>query len=330
MSNTECFKILSLDGGGVRGYLSAKLLANVEDHLNRKTGELKPLGERFDFIAGTSTGGLIAMGLACGYTAAEVLAFYEKYLPRIFGQQSQTRYLGSKYLAKLIGPAYRNAELRRSLEEFFGDKTLRDLQTDVLITSVSLPNALPRLHKTEYAERNHERSDEGLVDVALATAAAPTFFPAHSTQHSHHLIDGGICANNPAMLALVDAFQFERPSQRGTSPPKDITKNIREQVMLLSVGTGQQGHVPYNSDRLAHGGRLSWARPISDTLMEAQSMAVHFQVKFILGEAYFRINPDLTFPMELDAASEVDKLKNLASLDQQATGFLNRYFGPAA
>lgn len=326
MSNTQCFKILSLDGGGVRGYLSAKLLANVEDHLNRRTGEPTPLGQRFDFIAGTSTGGLIAMGLAYGYTAAEVLGFFEKYIPRIFGKHARAGYFGLKYLAKFFGPAYRNTELKRSLEDFFGDKTLRDLQNDVLITSVSLQNALPRLHKTEYAERNHERSDESLVDVGLATSAAPTFFPAHSTKHSHKLIDGGICANNPAMVALVDAFQFERASRRGTPPPKDITKNIREQVMLLSVGTGQRGHVPYNTDRLTHGGLLHWAKPISDTLMEAQSLTVHFQVQFILDRAYFRINPNLTFPMELDAASEVDKLKNLASLDKNATEFLNRYF----
>lgn len=330
MSNTECFKVLSLDGGGVRGYLSAKLLANVEDHLNRRTGERKPLGERFDFIAGTSTGGLIAMGLASGYTAAEVLEFHEKYLPRIFGKQSQRRYLFSKTLAKICGPAYRNAELKGGLQEFFGDRTLRDLQTDVLITTVSLQNAEPRLHKTEYAARNHERSDESLVDVGLATSAAPTFFPAHSTKHSHNLIDGGICANNPAMVALVDAFQFKRDSHHGTPPPKDITSNIREQVMLLSVGTGQQGHVPYNSDRLAHGGLINWARPISDTLMEAQSVTVHFQVNFILGQAYFRINPRLAFPMELDAWADVDKLKNLASLDQSATEFLDRYFVPVA
>ena len=324
MTNPECFKILSLDGGGVRGYLSAKLLANAEDHINRKAGEQKPLGQRFDFIAGTSTGGLIAMALASGKTAVEVLDFYERYIPRIFGKSSQTRRLGSKYLANFFGPAYRNDELTHDLEKFFGDKTLRDLQTDVLITSVSLQNAKPRMHKTEYAERNHERSDERLVDVGLATCAAPTFFPAHSTKHSHHLIDGGICANNPAMVALVDAFQFERPSLRGTPQPKDITKNIREQVMLLSIGTGEQGHVPYDIDRLARGGKYHWARPISDTLMQAQSMAVHFQVKFILEQAYFRINPLLTFSMELDEADKVEKLKNLGSLDKDATEFLDR------
>jgi uncharacterized protein len=326
MSNSGPFKILSLDGGGVRGYLSAKVLANAEIHLDRKTGESKPLGQRFDFIAGTSTGGLIAMGLACGKTAEEVLNFYDEWIPRIFGKQSQARRLGSKWLARLFGPAYRNAELRQSLEEFFGDKTLRDLLTDVLITSVSLQNAKPRLHKSEYATRNHERSDERLVDVGLASSAAPTFFPAHATKYSHHLIDGGICANNPAMMALIDAFQFEHSSRRGTPRPEDINANIREKVMLLSVGTGQQGQAPYDIDRLAHGGLIHWARPVSDTLLEAQSMAVHFQVQFILDDSYFRINPLLTFPMELDGVGEVNKLKNLASLDKGATEFLDRYF----
>lgn len=311
------FKVLSLDGGGARGYLTASLLANFEAHLNQLTGENIPLGLRFDLIAGTSTGGIIALGLAIGRTASDISDFYQLNLPKIFGD-SQKR----NKLRCFWGPKYDSSVLEKCLDGFFKGRTLKEISTDVCITSVALQNAQPRFYKSDYMARNKARLDERLVDIALSTSAAPTYFKAHSSHFSTNLIDGGICANNPAMVALVESFQFERPSKRGSK--KAI--NIAEDVVMLSVGTGEQPAMPYDIQDLRDGGQLNWIEPISEVLMESQSHLVHHQMEFLLRHNYFRANPRLKFPMKLDDVSQIDELKNLCDITQPLEQFAKAHF----
>lgn len=323
MSNdVHKFCILSLDGGGVRGYLTALILQNIEQYLNEQCSDKKPITDRFDLIAGTSTGGIIALGLAAGVSIEDIVEFYLKDGPRIFGRPQKRSWLASLFL-----PKYRSDTLRCALDGVFHDKTLRDLKSDVCITTVALQNAKPRFYKSDYASRNSGRLDEKLVDIACATAAAPTYFKSHDNLlYSHNLIDGGICANNPAMIALVEAFQFEKESKRGVRRP-DNPETPRNNIIMVSVGTGERCAMPYNLDRLRNGGWLWWAKPIYEILLETQPYLIHFQAKFLLGEDnYLRINPLLKFPMKLDDISKIEELKNLADIDKSIANFLNKNF----
>lgn len=331
--NEKLFRILSLDGGGVRGILQARTLANIEKYLNNRDGKDVPIGKRFDLIAGTSTGGIIALGLSMGRPATDILSFYEKYIPTIFGNSNKTGLLRK--------PKYSPAPLESALVDFFGDDTLEDVITDTCIPAVALQNAKPRLHKSGYMLRNQERLSERLVDIALATSAAPTFFPAHSMSQSTNLIDGGICANNPAMVALVESMQFEITSNRGVKPPAKGTKRLLENIMMLSLGTGEQCAMPYAQENLKSAGVMNWSFcldrsykmlefkpviPIVELMMQSQSTLAHFQTMFMVGNnRYHRINPQLKFPMSLDDVNKIDELKNLSDITVEIEDFVNYY-----
>jgi patatin-like phospholipase/acyl hydrolase len=211
----QTFRILSIDGGGVRGYLAAAILANIEEHLNAALKETVPLGQRFDLIAGTSVGGLIALGLASGRSASDLRELLLTLVPKVFGKHNRR----FPFMHPLR-PRYHVEVLERELQSLFGASTLADLTADVCVTAVSLIDAKPRLYKTDYSARNAGRLNERLVDVAMASAAAPTYFSARSSQYSANLVDGGLAANNPSVIALIDAVQFERPSKRGTQKPE--------------------------------------------------------------------------------------------------------------
>lgn len=305
------FKILSLDGGGVRGYLSAKILCNIEKLLNEEDSLNINIGQRFDLITGTSTGGIIALALAKGLSAKEIFELYENLIPKVFSTTHSKGLYSSKYSDSI---------LKKELQKIFKDETLDDLVTDVCITSMSLQNASPRFHKTKYFERNSIRVDEKLIDIALSTSAAPTYFPTQDTKHSSSLIDGGVCANNPSLVGLIDALELNN---------RDFN-NIR----LLSIGTGEQCHMPYSLDKLEDAGKLNWiaqfkgtpilsevGSPLIETLMNSQSVLTHHQVNFLLNydedKRYIRINPKLDIPMDLDDATKINNLKNLADIDRQ-------------
>lgn len=333
-STNKKFRVLTIDGGGTRGVLSARILSNIETTLNRRYNQEVPIGKRFDFIVGTSTGGIIALALAMGRRADEVVRFYEEHIPNIFGKRHKARFpywLGS--------PFYKPESLRVALTEFFKDATLRDMSTDVCVTAVSLQNAAPRFYKSEYLTRNAARSDEKLVEIALATSAAPVYFPAHSMHRSASLIDGGICANNPSLVALVDALQFQVASKRGTPPPPDGSKRLLSDIVLLSIGTGMPAGMPYNIDKLRNGGTSAWIFgldrsnpsfpfaspivPLIEILMQSQSQLADFQTGFLLGpQNYLRINPQLKFSMSLDNVDKITELKNLCDVTVSIEKFL--------
>ena len=321
---TEQFRILSLDGGGVRGVLTARILMNIERYLNDLTGANLPLGKRFDLVAGTSVGGLIALGLAAGKSAADVLSFCEEHIPHVFGANQARSFFGW-----LRRPKYSSAPLASALKAFLGDATLKDVVTDVCITSVSLQNAKPRLHKSGYLARNADRLGETLVDVGLATSAAPTYFQSHSGQLSTGLVDGGLCANNPSVVGIVEALQFEGASKRGS----DVGKRPRtlEDIVVLSVGTGDPCAMPYDHRALKGAGLRRWivtrgstgpTVPLIDVATESQSVLAHFQAMFLVKERYLRVNPQLKVPMRLDQADSVGELKNLADLTREIEQFL--------
>lgn len=310
--------VLTLDGGGVKGYLTAKILRNIEQSLNEFKNENINLGQRFNLIVGTSTGGIIAAALAVGKSAKEIFELYETLIPKVFSKSN------------IIGTKYSNIILKEELQNILGDLKLEDVKTGLCLTSVDVENSSPRFHKSGYFDRNSNRLDEKLVDVVLASAAAPTFFPLIDTLHSSNLTDGGIVANNPSLVGFIEALQ--------------LVEGRKDDIVLVSVGTGEQCHMPYDVKKLKNAGKLSWiaqckpryllsnpikhiGSPFIELLMESQSKLAHYQTQFLLGEKYLRINPKLSVSIELDDAEKISSLKNLADLNKSDLEKLKKLLG---
>ena len=301
------FKVLALDGGGVRGYLSILILERIEKALQEHFKDNKLLYERFDLIVGTSTGGIIAAGLAIGKSAKEIRILYEELLDKIFTQP----------LDGIKTPKYNHNILKKELEKIVKNKTLNDVKTPLCLTSVDISTFSPRFFKSPYLENFKPRADEKILDALLATSAAPIFFPLVDTKYSHYLADGGLVANNPTMIGITDAYR--------------ITKDLKK-IKLLSIGTGKMTQVPYDIEKIKQGGGiLSWTLdckgfgessllflkkqmviPLIEVLLNTQSSLINSHANLLLGENFLRINPELSVPINLDEVDKINVLKNLA------------------
>ena len=302
----ENFKVLTLDGGGVRGYLSVTILEKLEKALQKYFNDKKTIGERFDLIVGTSTGGIIAAGLSIGKSASEIKQLYEKLLKKIF--QPHTK--------GIIKPKYNQKILREELYNILKEKTFKDVKIDLCLTSVDISTSKPRFFKSPYMEKFESRADEKIIDAVLATSAAPIYFPIVDTKYSFHLADGGLVANNPTMIGITDAYQ--------------ITNDFNK-IKVLSIGTGEMKTMPYDIKKIKkYGGMNSWALnssfvvdailmkkkviPILEILLNAQSSLITAQANILLKNNFYRINPSLPTEMDLDELDEekINTLKNLA------------------
>lgn len=312
--NTEFFRILSIDGGGARGIIPARILHNIDNYLRQKDSSITLINQ-FDLITGTSTGGIIALGLSLGLEPSKIISLYEELIPKVFGKK-RCSWFKSKYDSNL---------LRESLEPYFENYNLSDLKADVIITSVSLQNSTPRLYKTDYFVRNKGREDEKIIDIALSTSAAPTYFMAHTSKHSSNLIDGGMCANNPSMVALTDSIYFERPSRSGGRMLEGNIGSRISNLVMLSLGTGEQCAMPYDYRKLISGGKKHWAEHVFQILTDSQSKLVDFQLKSLLCDRYRRANPTLTFASALDDIKAVEYSKNITDLSADLENWINTY-----
>jgi len=204
VTNTKKRRILSIDGGGILGTFPAAFLAQLERHLPH------PIGSYFDLIAGTSTGGIIAIGLAMGLPAAQLLKFYDERAPEIFGQNNHP--LVNALLNRLRGlrslyrPKYDSETLRTVLEAALPDKRIGDAKTRLIVPAWNPVAQSVYIYKTAHHARLKNDYKASAVDAALATSAAPTYFRRHIAQHDVGLIDGGVWANNPTAIAVVEAI----------------------------------------------------------------------------------------------------------------------------
>ncbi|MES9937207.1 MAG: CBASS cGAMP-activated phospholipase [Sedimenticola sp.] len=204
-NNSSRRRILCIDGGGILGAYPAAFLAALEEQL-----EGRSIGSHFDLIAGTSTGGIIAIGLAMGLRASQLLALYEERGPEIFGQgrgplvdfiHDKVRSVRQLFINK-----HKSDPLRTVLEDTLGTKRIGDAVTRLLIPAWNPVARSVYIYKTAHHERLRTDYKATAVDAAMATAAAPTYFPQHVTQHAVGLSDGGTWANNPTALAVVEAI----------------------------------------------------------------------------------------------------------------------------
>lgn len=174
-------RILSMDGGGIKGVVPVSLLAHMEEALTH------PIADYFDLVVGTSTGAIIALALGLGLSARETLAFYEKRGPEIFYGNRRFQACQSWFRAK-----YNPRPLRTALKDVFGERTLGESKKRLVIPSFNIDTGEVHVWKTAHDPR-FERDYKSLaVDVALSTAAAPTYFPTHQLACGTPLIDGGM------------------------------------------------------------------------------------------------------------------------------------------
>ena len=280
-------RILTIDGGGIKGVFPAAFLATVEDAIERNVADY------FDLIVGTSTGGIIALGLGLGLSAKELLAFYEEHGPTIFKGNR-----GLRWLRWLGTSKYSSTPLEKALRSCFGDKRLGDSKKRIVIPSLNLENGEVYVYKTAHHPRLERDYKEKAVEVALKTAAAPTYFPTRRSSAGTPLIDGGTWANNPVGMSVVEAITlFDWP---------------RDSLKILSLGcTTEPLSVKFG--RNVSLGRLYWATKFVDVFMHAQSHASLGTAKLLAGhENVIRIDPPVARgKFGLDKASEIPSLKGL-------------------
>lgn len=267
--NNRPFRILSIDGGGICGILPASVLTELEQ---RFLGG-QSIARHFDMIAGTSTGGIIALGLARGLTAAEVRDFYIKRGGEIFPPRSRIERL-VRIVRRHHRYVYERAPLESELLDIFGDRVLGEAQTRLCIPSFEGRHGEPWIFKTPHHPDYQKDRVERMVKVGLSTAAAPTYFEALSN-NGYIMVDGGLWANNPVMNALVDALACY-----------DLD---RVQVQILSLGCGETAFQV--DERRSRGGMIRW-RGVIAAAMRAQSLNA-------LGQAYLLVGKDRV--MRVDA-----------------------------
>lgn len=271
------FRILSLDGGGLKGLFSAAVLAE----LGRDLGVT--VADCFDLVVGTSTGGLIALGLGAGRSPDELVEFYVRRGPEIFPAKR------SRMLAQAGRSKHGPEPLRRALDDVLGGRLLGDSLKRLVIPAYSLDENDVYVFKTPHHERLRRDGRETMVDVAMATTAAPTFLPA-SRLRNHRLVDGGVWANNPALVGVAEAVSM-------LGVPLD-------RIQVLSLGTTDPCEA--NSLRLDRGGMLQWALSAPRLLLRAQSLGHLHAVEHLLGPANV-VRVDATVPDGLFGLDRVDE-----------------------
>jgi patatin-like phospholipase/acyl hydrolase len=295
-------KVLSIDGGGIRGVIPATVLVDVE----RRTA--RPASELFDLIVGTSTGGIIALGLTKpddhgrpAWSAADLVSLYRREGAHIFSRSVWQRIETAE---GVLDEKYPASGLERALERYFGESRLSAALAPVMVTSYDLERRRPFFFRSGRAAAD-PAYDFPMREAARATSAAPTYFEPprlrnDATGERFALVDGGVFANNPAMTAYAEVLAERR----------DV------EVLMLSLGTGQLTRpIPYEHAR--HWGLLGWARPILDVVLDGVSDTTDYELEQLLGpESHIRIQTELDRGSDdLDDATPA----NIATLEEKAT-----------
>lgn len=249
------FQILALDGGGAKGLFSADLLAHLEQDLRVK------VTDHFDLIAGTSTGGIIALALGAGLSPSEIVEFYRELTARVF---PSSRRLNP---ARLFRSTYSQAALAETLESVFGDRRLEDSHKRLIIPSWDLRTNRVHIFKTPHHSKLVRDRSVRMVDVALATSAGPTFLPVARVAGGR-LIDGGVWANNPSVVAIAEAISMlDAPL---------------ESVHVLNIGTTDS--LNRYGQRLDKGGVAQWGPNAVSVVMAAGSQGARGTAEHLLGQ----------------------------------------------
>lgn len=279
-------RILAVDGGGAKGVFPLAFLASVEESISG------PIAEFFDLVVGTSTAGIIALGLGLGFSASEMLGFYVDLIPRVFQGNRIWRTLRSILVAK-----WDKKVLRTMLAEKFGSRKLGHSKVRLVIPAQDAVSGQVHLYKTAHHPRFEKDYLVDAVDIALATAAAPTYFPTFARGDGGLFIDGGTWANNPLGVAVVEAsavLEWERASLR-----------------VLSLGC-TTAPLRIASALWAPKGKAYWATKWLDLMLIGQSSGAIGTAQLIAGhENVHRISPVLAKSLDMDGVRDIRTLRGL-------------------
>ena len=299
-------RILSLDGGGIRGLVTSLWLGGVEDSLAH-AGKTGGLLKHFDLLAGSSTGALVACGLGIGLSPAQLADLYRDERHTIFPGLASRLWsrAGRIFSQGPSAPRYDGAGLEKVLKKVFGRTTLGQLKVPTLVTAYDTVTRTPVVFKSFKAQ--HKALP--VWEVCRASAAAPTYFPAHPMTVEGYrcaLIDGGVVANNPTACAIAEAMR------------KDARVDNSHDLTVLSVGTGERNR-PIDLKSAREWGALEWAIPIIDVLFDGNTDSVDYIARHLVGDGYFRMQTDLVVGMDdLDDTSST----NVFALEKLATDYL--------
>jgi uncharacterized protein len=293
------FRILALSGGGYLGVYTATLLAELEE----QAGE--PLGRRFDLIAGTSVGGILAVGLAYEMPMRTVLAIFVERGAQVFSPRSLPRGAVSRLIdltRSVLGPKYDGVALRQALLEYLGDRTLAQARHAMVIPAVNVTRSQTKVFKTPHVAAS--AGDEQIlgVDVAMATCAAPAYFPSVRI-NDQWFADGGMFAVAPDQVALHEAEHFMKIATR--------------RVRMVSIGTGTAGYQPAEGID-GDAGAVGW---LSDgrlllTLSSVQQQHVQAMMEDRLASRYLRLDaqwrPHAGLGIDVATAQSAEVLRDMA------------------
>ncbi|KAH6761761.1 phospholipase A 2A [Perilla frutescens var. hirtella] len=328
--------ILSIDGGGIRGIIPATFLAFLESKLQELDGSDARVADYFDIVAGTSTGGLLATMITAPneqnrpmYAAEDIIDFYLQKCPTFF--PGCNRHNLVKTFKNLFGPKYNGRCLRDLLRELLGDLTIKNTLTNLVIPAFDIKRLQPVIFTTKDAKEKAYR-DAKLSDICIGTSAAPTFLPAHYFEiedlegnvASYDLIDGGVAANNPTLIAIS---QISNGILAGDSEYVEMEPLDSSRVLVLSLGTGIPKQAEkYNAEAAARWGLLGWVykkgnTPLMDVFGDASSDMVDIHVSTLFQSMhtkknYLRIQDDTLFgdtaSLDIATSENLEALKEVA------------------
>ena len=289
MRSDDAFNILALDGGGIRGIYAAHVLARLEDSIE------VPLRERFDLIAGTSTGSILAGALSMNIPMQTLVELFESQADRIFRRRRFSFF-------PIIRSRYSTHPLDRVIGEYVPEVTMRQVPAPLMITSSDISTGGVHVFKSGYLEDLGEpylRDGEvRLRDAILASCAAPTYFDPRQVGQ-YLLADGGLWANNPTIIAVIEALsKFRLPLGK---------------IRVLSIGTGHSANF-YTQNR-AWGLLTGWGgQKLVPYVLGLQSQASTNMANLLLGDRHLRLDPEIK-SWKLDDIKHLESMKALADRD---------------
>lgn len=318
--------ILSIDGGGIRGIIPAKILVRLEKLLQEYSRNPQArISDYFDLIAGTSTGSILTGLYLCPsdserkmakYTAQQALDLYLNEGAKLFQRSWKTKFFD--YFG-LLNPLYKENRLEDILTEYIGDLKLSELLKPCLIPSYDIESGKAVFFNQVTAIKDKSR-DLLVKDVIRASTAAPTYFPVKNVlnpvhHHSHTFIDGGLVANNPTLCAYIEACKFE-----GYSDTDDI--------MILSLGTGARDQT-YQYQHSKRWGKVGWIVPLIHIYGSVGSQTVDHQLvqlyqRHHIRSQYVRIEPNLGSFGVSHAMDDVS-IKNILALEAVGERMVEEY-----
>lgn len=295
-------RVLAIDGGGIRGIIPATVLSHIEAAMGR------PACELFDLMVGTSTGGILALGLSrpdseasARFTAQQVVELYEHHGAQIFEYSLWRKF---RTAGGILEEAYSHTNLEKILEDYFSEARLGDCRIPTMVTSYDI-----HARKTVFLKSwQSEHHDILCKDAARATSAAPTYFepkPLDVAEQERILIDGGIFINSPSVSAYAEAIKLFPD----------------EQIKVLSLGTGELTRsIPYHEAKTW--GSALWVISLLDCMFDGVAKAADYQMRLFLGERYQRLQIPLYYASDdMDDASQ----GNIRNLKQTAKELIDTH-----